>query len=140
MAGRGPAPKSIATRRNHHEPQRGDWRDLGPLKEALLPVLPRGEQWSPRTKRAWDAWRADPATQMYGLAEIQLALDLAYVYQQWVQEPTAALAAEIRQRQDGLGLSPKGKQDRRWRVVKAVEEKQERPRLAEVRSLNIPDA
>ena len=70
---------------------------------------------------AWEAWRSDPATGMYGPAEVQLIVDLAYIYELWVMEPTAALAAELRQRQDGLGLSPKGKQDRRWRVVAEVE-------------------
>jgi hypothetical protein len=118
MAGRGPAPKAFEQRRNHHEPQRGEWTPLAPLLKAVLPALPR-DDWSARTKRAWEAWRKDPASAMYGPAEVQLAVDLAYVYEQWVREPTAALAAEIRQRQDGLGLSPKGKQDRRWRVVAA---------------------
>jgi hypothetical protein len=37
---------------------------------------------------AWKAWRSDPATGMYGPAEVQLALDLAYVYEQWVQDGT----------------------------------------------------
>ena len=59
---------------------------------------------------------------MYGPAEVQLAIDMAYIYEQWVREPTAALAAELRQRQDVLGLSPKGKQDRRWRVPRDVDE------------------
>jgi hypothetical protein len=72
---------------------------------------------------------------MYGPAEVQLAVDLAYVYEQWVQEPTAALAAEIRQRQDGLGLSPKGKQDRRWRVTAAAEEREATAEVADIRPL-----
>jgi hypothetical protein len=133
MAGRGPAPKALDQRRNHHEPLRGEWTSLHPLKKAVLPILPRDE-WSPRTRSAWAAWRRDPSTSMYGPAEIQLAVDLAYVYEQWVREPTAALAAEIRQRQDGLGLSPKGKQDRRWRVS-AVVEKEAEAEVADIRPL-----
>lgn len=120
MAGRGRAPKPSAERRNHHVPQRGDWIELPPLKGSVLPVLPKDE-WSSRTRAAWKAWRSDPATGMYGPAEVQLTVDLAYVYEQWVKDGTAALAAELRQRQDGLGLSPKGKQDRRWRVGAEVE-------------------
>jgi hypothetical protein len=116
MAGRGPAPKALEQRRNHHEPLRGEWTTVAAGAKSKLPALPK-DSWSPRSKRAWEAWRKDPVTSLYGPAEAQLALDLAYIYEQWVQEPTAALAGEIRQRQDGLGLSPKGKQDRRWRVV-----------------------
>jgi hypothetical protein len=134
MAGRGPAPKALDQRRNHHEPLRGEWTSLHPLKKAVLPCLPRDE-WSSRTRAAWAAWRRDPATVMYGPAEVQLAVDLAYVYEQWVQDPTAALAAEIRQRQDGLGLSPKGKQDRRWRVTAAAEERESPAEVADIRPL-----
>lgn len=117
MAGRGFAPKQQG-RRNHHTPQRGDWVDLRPEFPRVLPDLPSGE-WSDRTEHAWEAWALDPATSMYGPAEVQLTVDLAYVYESWVTEGTAALASELRQRQDGLGLSPKGKQDRRWRVSEA---------------------
>jgi hypothetical protein len=116
MAGRGPAPKAFEQRRNHHEPLRGEWVTVPADGKSALSSLPR-DSWSPRTKRAWEAWRKDPVTSLYGPAEAQLALDLAYIYEQWVQEPSSSLAGEIRQRQDGLGLSPKGKQDRRWRVV-----------------------
>lgn len=119
MAGRGFAPKPAATRRNTSAPQRGEWVTLRPVKKSVAGKLPGGD-WSERTRAAWKAWSADPATGMYGPAELQLLVDLAFIYELWVREPTAALAAELRQRQDGLGLSPKGKQDRRWQVA-AVE-------------------
>lgn len=134
MAGRGPAPKALDQRRNHHEPLRGEWTSLRPLKKAVLPRLPDGE-WSDRTQRAWDAWRRDPATQMYGPAEVQLVVDLAYLYEEWVQRGGSKTAGEIRQRQDGLGLSPKGKQDRRWRVTAAVEERETAAEVADIRPL-----
>src|SRR4051794_34661674 len=104
MAGRGPAPKAFEQRRNHHEPLRGEWVSVAAgAKSALPSALPK-DAWSPRTTGAWKAWRQDPVTSLYGPAEVQLAIDLAYVYEQWVEEATAALASEIRQRQDGLGL------------------------------------
>lgn len=121
MAGTGPAPKDPAQRRNRHEPKRGEWTNLPPLEHPVLPDLPLGE-WSERTNTAWDAWRQDRATTQYGPAEIQVAIDLAYIYEEWVREPSASLAGEIRQRQDSLGLTPKGKQDRRWRVIDPEEE------------------
>lgn len=119
MAGQGRAPKPPEQRRNHHAPRAGEWVDMPPLARSVLPSLPDGS-WSGRTHAAWAAWSADPATGMYGPADIQLAIDLAYIYEAWVLDPIAALASEIRQRQDSLGLSPKGRQDRRWRLAVKV--------------------
>jgi hypothetical protein len=119
MAGRGPAPKPPEQRTNHHAPQRGEWTELEPLKRAALPALParsRGDGWSPRTRRAWAAWRKDPVTATYGPSEIQLALDLAYAYEEWVRGRWTLLT-EIRQLTDRLGLNPKGKRDLRLRVA-----------------------
>ena len=97
---------------------------MPPPRNPALPALPKPTAhegpWSSRTKSAWAAWRKDPVTGLYGPADIQSALDLAFVYEHWVRDGTAALASELRQRQDVLGLSPKGKQDRRWRVVADV--------------------
>src|SRR4051812_25512625 len=113
MAGRGPAPKAFEQRRNASEPQRGEWVTVAAgAKSALPSALPKGDAWSPRTEGAWKAWRQDSVTSLYGPADVQLAIDLAYLYEQWVDVGGSKLAGEIRQRQDGLGLSPKGKQDR----------------------------
>jgi hypothetical protein len=137
MAGRGPAPKAFEQRRNHHEPLRGEWIDLAPLQKSQLPSLPKDE-WSERTKRAWKAWSQDPATGQYGPAELQSAVDLAYVYEEWVRKGGSSIAGEIRQRLDGLGLSPKGKQERRWRVTVAesVEVEAEVTELRPLRSVS----
>lgn len=118
MAGRGPAPKTNRQRRG--EPLRGEWIDLPHLENPVLPELPAGD-WSQRTRDAWDSWRKDSVTSQYSRADIQAAVDLAYVYEQWVNEPTIAIAAEIRQRQDRLGLNPKGKRDLRWRTSEPAE-------------------
>ena len=117
MAGRGSAPKAPEVRRNHHQPRAGEWVEIGPLAARALPDLPPDDPWTPRTRAAWEAWRSDPVTALYGSADLQLALDLAYLYESWVLEPTASLAGEVRQRQDSLGLTPKGRQDRRWRLT-----------------------
>lgn len=123
MAGRGPAPK--ANRQRRAEPTRGDWVDLAPLARAILPSLPKRQKgtgtWSSRTKTAWAAWRKDAVTAQYSFADIQAAVDLAFLYEDWVREPSVGLANEIRQRQDRLGLNPKGKRDLRWRVSEPAE-------------------
>ena len=57
-------------------------------------------------------WRMDPATSQYTPAEISYALDAIYLYE--VMTPSSA--NEVRLRMDGLGLTPKGKKDLRYRV------------------------
>lgn len=120
MAGSGRPPKPPETRRNRHAPRAGEWVTLpAELDAPVLPLLPRRGKgqgaWSARTRAAWLAWRADPVTALYGPADVQLAIDAAYLFEQWVREPSASLAGELRQLRDSLGLTPKGRQDRRWR-------------------------
>jgi hypothetical protein len=126
MAGRGPAPAE--NRRRSNEPARGEWIDLPLLdpKKPVLPALPKRAKgdgpWSARTRSAWKAWREDPATTQYGPAEVQAAIDLAYLHDEWARGGGSKIAVEVRQRMDGLGLTPKGKRDLRWRAASAVGE------------------
>lgn len=121
MAGRGKAPKAVGDRRNKTAPQRGDWVELRPIEKPNVPALPaRGKgrgRWSIRTTRAWRAWWSDPASTQWGEADRDLVEHLADVYEAFVREASASLAAEIRQLRDSLGLTPKGRQDRRWVIV-----------------------
>lgn len=123
MAGKGKAPKAADDRRNRAAPQRGDWVELRPAANPTIPALPaRGSgrgRWSARTQRAWRAWWTDPASTRWGDADKDLAEHLADVYEAFVREPTASLAGEVRQLRDSLGLTPKGRQDRRWVIVQA---------------------
>lgn len=125
MAGRGPAPKAPDDRARSNTPERGDWVSLPPLERPVLPALPkrsRGEGvWSPRTKRIWSAWRADWVTGSYGPAEVAMAVELAYVYEDAVRESKPTRWAEVRQWMDRLGLTMKGKRDLRLRLVEAAE-------------------
>lgn len=118
MAGRGPAPKDPAQRRRRNQPTRGEWVDLPALAKPVLPAkLPaRGRgagNWSARTRAAWKAWREDPATGMYGPAELAAAIELAWLFEEAVRGKEKQ--SEVRLRMDGLGLTPKGKRDLRWR-------------------------
>lgn len=112
MAGTGPAPAE--TRRRRNEPARGEWVDLPPLEAPVLPELPElaeGE-WSERSRSTWAAWRSDPVTAQWSPADVAYALDAITLY----EAMTPSNANEIRLRMDGLGLTPKGKRDLRWRV------------------------
>ncbi len=113
MAGNGPAPAE--TRRRRNEPQRGEWVDLEPLAGPVIPELPGrvdGEEWSERARLTWEAWRSDPVTAQWSPADVAYALDAIVLY----EGMTSRDANEVRLRMDGLGLTPKGKRDLRWRV------------------------
>lgn len=127
MAGHGRAPKPRDQRRNGHAPQRGEWVDLPPLEKPVLPGARRG--WSQHVKALWEAWRSDPVTSQYGPADLAAVGELARLFDDL--QPN-----EQRLRMDGLGLTPKGKRDLRWRTPNEVKTLGEQ-RPAEVRRLRV---
>lgn len=123
MAGRGRAPQENRRRRN--VPARGEWVDLDPLEQSVLPELPEGE-WRPETVAMWEAWRMDPVSAEWSPADVAFALDTIRLHNVMLN---ASGANEVRLRMDSLGLTPKGKRDLRWRISKAE------PELAEVKPM-----
>jgi hypothetical protein len=124
MAGRGPAPKDPGHRRRYNQPARSEWVDLEPLSKPVLPVADHG--WPDRVKRLWAAWRQDPVTAQYSAADIAAVVELAEQFE-------SLKPNEQRLRMDGLGLTPKGKRDLRWRTPAEVETLEKQP--ARVRKL-----
>ena len=125
MAGRGPAPKPIGERRNRNKKERGDWREISTPVDKVPQMPNRGSgrgAWSARTKRAWTAWWSDPVSSQWSPSDIELVEHLADVMEEWVRDPeTAGRAGEVRQLRDVLGLTPKGRQDRRWKIAEPAE-------------------
>lgn len=124
MAGRGPAPKFRENRRRRNVPLHGEWVELRPLDDPQVPVMPEPLDeagWTARTARSWAAWWSDPAAQMWGAGDVDLVEHLCFMHEQWARKGTASLLSEIRQVREALGLTPKGKQDRRWRVAPPAE-------------------
>lgn len=118
MAGTGFAPKSSDSRRNKTAPVRGEWIDLpdGGLPVPELPQpAPRGG-WGEPAVRDWTRWWSSPMVHMWDATDHGTVEMLLGMVHQWYDEPTASLATEIRQIKDSLGLTPKGRQDRRWRL------------------------
>jgi hypothetical protein len=150
MAGRGPAPKAPDQRRRRNEPTAGEWVTLTADDVPKPPSLPsRGKgrgHWSPRTRRAWKQWWSDPVSLQWGPGDRDLVEHLADIYEEWVRDPMPTSASEIRQLRDSLGLSPKGRQDRRWRFapladVVALEDELEKKKPAKSRArLKVVDA
>jgi hypothetical protein len=106
------APKDPGQRRRYNQPARGEWVDLEPLEKPVLPAAE--EEWSDAAKRLWAAWRQDPVTSQYGEADQAAVYELARLYDDLAPN-------EQRLRMDGLGLTPKGKRDLRWRTPAEVE-------------------
>lgn len=125
MAGRGPAPKDPGHRRRYNQPARSEWVDLEPLDKPILP--PAMREWESHVKALWEAWRSDPVTSQYGPADLAAVFELARMYDKL--QPN-----EQRLRMDGLGLTPKGKRDLRWRTPAEVATAKGR---AEVRKLRV---
>lgn len=129
MAGRGPAPKDADQRARANVPGRGEWVDVVAPVKPVLPTLASVERttWQTRTRKMWDAWRKDPATTLFGPAEVAVAIHTAYLLDELVVDGTASLATQVRLHMDGLGLTLKGKRDLRIRVVSEVVEDLEVP-------------
>jgi hypothetical protein len=115
MPGRGPAPKTQRQRRA--TPALGDWVRLEPLEKGHLPELDEFElthlgevvPWPMRTRLLWVSWMEDPATALWNTADLAYAVDTIYLHA--VDANTKA--SEIRIRMESLGLTPKGRADRR---------------------------
>jgi len=140
MAGRGPAPNQNRQRRN--KPARGDWLDLEPLEEPVLPELgdlfvpADGESmpaWMPVTRLLWAAWRQDPVTATWNASDTAFAVDTILLH----AAAAVKSANEIRLRMESLGLTPKGRRDLRLRLMEDSDEPEEpdEPSLAAPRHL-----
>lgn len=131
MAGRGQAPKLASERRRRNTPARGEWVDLPPLSEPVLPVA--DHTWSATAKALWAAWREDPVSQTWGPADIAALRELARLYDDLG-------ANEQRLRMDGFGLTPKGRRDLRLRLPSEQDlPEASTPKLAVVKRIDLPD-
>ena len=103
----GPVPKPKAERRTRHVPRAGDWIDLEPLEAPILEGA--NPRWVAAAKRLWMAIRTDPISAQYSDADIQA---LKETFNEWGE----LAHAEQRRRLETFGVTPKGRQDLRWRT------------------------
>ena len=61
----------------------------------------------------WEAWRSNPVSARRSPGDVAYAFDAIRLH----NEMTPSSANEVRLRMDGLGLTPKGKRNLRWRIV-----------------------
>ena len=109
----GPAPKRASSRARHGTPGGGEWVDLPPLTDPILPALDNSREWSARTVALWEGWRQDFATQMYGPSEIAMAVELAHLVDSAIFAGKVTMWSEALKWMDSLALTPKGKRDAR---------------------------
>jgi len=131
MAGKGPSPKLPDQRRRRNAPAAGEWRVLPAEpyrgKRPNLPRVPRGLLAS--SKATWEEWWSSPMAHMWPEADwgrLQVAIATHDTITRRLAagdiKGLASTMAELRQTLDSLGLTPKGRQDRRWLLPADAEE------------------
>jgi hypothetical protein len=133
-----PIPKHPAERRDAHVKRRGEFIELdkptldkNEIKLRPLTKLEKGH-YSLTARRTWEIWRRDPVTLYWAEADIQFGLETLELYNDdnWIRN-----AAELRQRQDRLALTPEGKKKQRYKVTFGnfgTEQSKDRPPKREV--------
>lgn len=126
----GPAPKDKSERRNRVVPQRGEWVDLPLENTRRTPPMPKPEPedgWSVGAIHGWECIHRDAVSLCWEPADELLVRALIYLIDD-LDRGKFAVAAEVRLRMDGLGLTQKGKRDMRWRVKRdELDAKREEP-------------
>jgi hypothetical protein len=108
-----PIPKPPEQRRGRTKPRRGEWQPSPGVgwQHGPIPEPPTGLM--PATVAAWEAWfRSWPAAH-WGPEHLPQLAVVAKLYDQ-VERGEFRYATELRYWMDGVGITPKGQQDRRW--------------------------
>ena len=120
----GPVPKPPAQRRTRHKPIRGEWKAAPGMgwQHGPIPEPPDGLISASRT--AWQVWMESGWFAANWLAADLPVLRQLIVLFDHVERGRAKAAdrAELRQLLDSFGVTPRGRQDRRWLAPKAPEE------------------
>ncbi len=119
---KGNPPKPRHQRRNRNPLKAGEWVELPPggYKGPIPSCADHGL--SRETQKWWRTiWRSPMATQ-WNESHIPALLELAILRDQLMAGETK-VAAEVRLRSDGFGLTPAGLQQRRWMITKEDQER-----------------
>ena len=111
-----PIPKPKDQRRDRHKKQAGDWIQLP--KEGYQGPIPSvaGLGLSKAAQKWWRTiWRSPMATQ-WAESDIPALLELA-ILRERLMDGKISVAPEVRLRSDLFGLTPAGRQSRRWMIT-----------------------
>lgn len=111
----GPPPKPPEARRSGHVPRAGEWRtaESPGWQHGPVPAPPPGLGLEAR--RAWKTWFASWVAAFWFPGDVPQLRLVIRLLDQHDRKPSAALATTLRQWMDGYGLTPHGRQQRRWR-------------------------
>ena len=130
MAGHGPAPK--ASRRRRTEPLRGDWVAPGDTHWQYGEVPEPPEGLMPAALEAWNIWFGAWFAAFWKREDIPGIRQIIRLYDQ-VERGEFQRASELRLSMDTYGITPKGQQDRRWRLPDSKPEPSVRKSVARER-------
>lgn len=108
----GPAPAENRRRRN--EPARGDWKPAEGVgwQHGPTPKAPQGLMKA--SKDAWKTWMGSWIAAHWTPEDLPGLRQLVRLYDQ-VERGEFQRSSELRLQMDTFGLTPKGRQDRRWK-------------------------
>ena len=123
----GPAPKPPDQRRTRHKPRAGEWQAAPGIgwQHGKVPALPSGL--SADSRRAWKAWFASWAASFWKPEDESALRTAITLYDEMMRKPSASHATALGQYLDRFGLTPKGRQDRRWLQPETMTQQQETP-------------
>lgn len=116
MAGRGPAPK--ADSRTRHKPIRGSWKPApgSGWQHGDIPKPPPGLM--PQSAAVWESWFRSWWAANWSPEHLPQITTTIQLYDAKERGDFKAIT-ELRQWMDGIGVTFKGQQDRRWSPPKA---------------------
>jgi len=115
MAGSGRAPKDPAARRTRHAPRRGEWQPTPSegWQHGRIPDPPEGL--SPAAVDAWNTWLRAWWAAHWGPGDVPTLHVVIGLFDSVARrKASTATYSELRLWLDNIGVSPKGRQDRRW--------------------------
>ncbi|MFI1580026.1 hypothetical protein [Embleya sp. NPDC020630] len=123
-----PLPKPAATRQRRNRASTA--RTLAGLPDGtVVPELPPMREWTEQTRAWWaDVWASPMAGEFVdGRADIHGLYVLAVLVDEFWQDPSTGLAAEIRLQRQCFGLTPIDRRRLQWEIERG-EDAQERTR------------
>lgn len=112
----GPAPKHPSSRARRNRPAAGDWITL-PADPYEGP-RPDYEPPTPYLAEVWESWWSSPMAHMWPRSDWPFLVMLIQLMGAGAESDGRTLA-EIRQWSDKFGLTPEGRQKRRWMLPDA---------------------
>lgn len=133
-----PGPPPQLSRTRSVAPARGDWSAAPGVgwQHGDIPAPP--PRLSAKATEAWRLWFTSWVAAHWGPEDVpMLELTVQLYAKCYSGRATGAERSEYRQMADGLGISKKGQQDRRWRPPEAAPVGDEKPsRFANLRVVN----